>query len=197
MRKKIQRKKLPLTITGTPAMLVVACFAATAGYFYGLEDQPPQPLPIASENPHIKLCFTPGTQCRYHILKTLEKAQKSIYVQSFSFTSKEIAAALIAAQSRGIKVQILADRSQLTDQYSQIPNLRSRGVSVAIDRVPGIAHNKVIIIDEEVVLTGSYNWTNAAEKRNAENLLFIRDPKVAARYLENFKSRLQLSTREA
>ena len=126
----------------------------------------------------------------------MQNAKKSIYVQTYSFTSKEIATSLMEAKERGIKVHVLADRSQLTDKYSQIPTLRLRGVPVSIDRVPGIAHNKVIIIDEEVVLTGSYNWTNAAEKRNAENLLFIKDPKVAERYLENFKTRLQLSTRE-
>ncbi|AIL13856.1 hypothetical protein IM40_10855 (plasmid) [Candidatus Paracaedimonas acanthamoebae] len=55
----------------------------------------------------------------------------------------------------------------------------------------GIAHNKIMIIDNDIVLSGSYNWTNAAETRNAENLLIIKDQSTVQIYIINWKKRYQ------
>jgi phosphatidylserine/phosphatidylglycerophosphate/cardiolipin synthase-like enzyme len=79
------------------------------------------------------------------------------------------------------------DKSQQTDRYSVITFLRNAKIDVWIDRKHAIAHNKVIIVDGAVVITGSFNFTKAAESKNAENLLVIRDAALARQYLENWE----------
>jgi phospholipase D len=68
-------------------------------------------------------------------------------------------------------------------------DLVNANVSVRIDKVSGITHNKVIIIDEQKVITGSFNFTNAADKRNAENVIIINNKSVAKEYLNNWQKR--------
>lgn len=151
--------------------------------------------PISHEQ-KLTVCFTPNGRCQTLVIQAIDEARSSIKMQTYSFTSKEIAKALLRAQKRGVDIRILADRSQLTAKYSQIPKLKNSNVSVLIDRVPGIAHNKIIIIDDQVILTGSYNWTNAAEHRNAENLLRIQDPEITGYYLENWNKRAHEAIKE-
>ena len=78
------------------------------------------------------------------------------------------------AHKRGIKVEVILDRSQRTQKYSSAAFLYNVGIPVKIDAQHAIAHNKVMVIDGETVITGSFNFTKAAEERNAENLLIIR-----------------------
>ena len=137
----------------------------------------------------IQVRFSPGGQCMQFIEETLAKAQDTILVQAYSFTSSIIANALIAAYERGVAVQILVDRSQLTARSSKVHRVVAKGIPVLIDVVPGIAHNKVMLIDDDHVLTGSFNWTDAAEKRNAENLLLIKDRNISKIYRENWDKR--------
>ena len=73
---------------------------------------------------------------------------------------------------------MLVDSSQVASGHNQVRYVMEQGIAVAVDKVPGIAHNKVMIIDDHFVLTGSFNWSQAAETRNAENLLLIKDPKT-------------------
>ena len=71
--------------------------------------------------------------------------------------------------------------------------LTNLGIPVKIDAVHAIAHNKIVIIDGEAVITGSFNFTGAAEENNAENLLVIHDRKLAERYTRNWKEDAQHS----
>jgi phosphatidylserine/phosphatidylglycerophosphate/cardiolipin synthase-like enzyme len=66
-------------------------------------------------------------------------------------------------------------------------------VPTLIDANHAISHNKVIVIDGEVVITGSFNFTKAAQEKNAENLLIIKDQALAARYTENWQAHRQHS----
>ena len=91
--------------------------------------------------------------------RLIDQAESSIYVQAYGITSNAIANRLIAAHNRGLRVSVLLDKSNLTDKYSQISRLRKSGINVSIDQVPDIAHNKVMIIDERIVITGSFNFT--------------------------------------
>ena len=130
---------------------------------------------LTSANAVIQVRFSPKGNCTQLIRGAIAKAQKTILVQAYVFTSLPIANALIAAHQRGVEVRILVDRSQLTGKYTQVRHIAGNGIAVAVDQVQGIAHNKVMIIDDDYVLTGSFNWTRAAETINAENLLLIRD----------------------
>ncbi len=76
---------------------------------------------------------------------------------------------------------MLLDRSQRTEKYSSADFLANAGISTQIDAAHAIAHNKVVIIDNETVITGSFNFTKAAEESNAENLLVVRDKELASR----------------
>jgi phosphatidylserine/phosphatidylglycerophosphate/cardiolipin synthase-like enzyme len=138
--------------------------------------------------PPIEVCFSPKGGCTEAIVKEIDAARTSLLVQAYSFTSAPIAQAVAAAQRRGVRVEVILDSSQKTEKYSSADFLRNAGVAVLIDSRHAIAHNKIIIIDDEVVVTGSFNFTKSAEESNAENLLIIRDQVLAQQYTENWKA---------
>jgi len=133
-------------------------------------------------------CFPPTQSCLKLILEQIDNAKSTIYVQTYSFTSQEIADSLIRAHNRGVQVKVLMDRTSLTSRGSKIKNLINSGIFVQVCKVPGIAHNKVLIIDDHTVITGSYNHTQAAELRNAENIVIIRDSNIVKAYLDNWSA---------
>lgn len=139
--------------------------------------------------PVIHACFTPGQDCTHQITDQVSKAKHSVLVQAYSFTSKDIADALIEAKNRGVKVKVILDKSQRKQKYSLLHYIVEAGIPVWIDTKPAIAHNKVMIIDEKEVITGSFNFTDGAQKRNAENLVFITDTKLAQEYIQNWENR--------
>jgi len=138
---------------------------------------------------NVELCFTPSSACSSVIESKIAKAVSSIYVQAYGMTSPTIVDSLIKAHEKGIKVRVLLDKSNLKDKWSKRSFLVDAGVDVGIDNISGIAHNKVMIIDEETVITGSFNFTRAADKRNAENVIIITDKSVANEYLQNWLNR--------
>ena len=128
--------------------------------------------------------FSPHGGCTEAVIKELDKAESSVLVQAYSFTSAPIAKALLDAHKRGVKIEVILDKSQRTEKYSSATFLYNQGIPVKIDAQHAIAHNKVMIIDEETVITGPFNFTKAAEENNAENLLVIRDRKLAEQYIK-------------
>jgi len=138
--------------------------------------------------------FSPHRGCTGAIVRELSGARSTVLIQAYSFTSAPIGKALLDAHKRGINVQVILDKSQRTQQYSSATFLNNQGISVKIDSQHAIAHNKVMIIDGETVITGSFNFTKAAEEYNAENLLVIRDKKLAERYTENWQEHDRHST---
>ena len=143
--------------------------------------------------PTLTTCFTPGGNCTALIVQALNGAQRTVLVQAYSFTSAPIAKALLDAYTRGIQVQVILDKSQRREKYSSADFLVNQGEPTRIDTTHAIAHNKVIVIDGERVLTGSFNFTKAAQEKNAENLLIIRDPALAAQYTQNWDAHRQHS----
>lgn len=141
----------------------------------------------------MSVCFTPPIGCGSLIAREVQVAQKSIYLQAYSLTSYAIINQLIAASKRGVKVRAILDNVNFSESKSVVDDLRKAGVEVTRDKVLGIAHNKVMIIDGYKVITGSFNFTEAADKRNAENVLLIQDRKVAAEYLANWMKRWEAS----
>lgn len=145
-------------------------------------------------NAAYEVCFTPGENCTALITTDIAKAKKSIYVQAYSFTSAPIASALAAAKKRGIDVNIILDKSQTRQhQYSSATYFQHQNIPLYIDNKPAIAHNKVMVIDKETVITGSFNFTKAAQEKNAENVIIIHDANLAALYYMNWNKRKNLS----
>jgi phosphatidylserine/phosphatidylglycerophosphate/cardiolipin synthase-like enzyme len=137
-----------------------------------------------------RVYFSPQGGATEAIVQVLGQAQKSVFVQAYSFTSAPIAKALVQAHQRGVKVEAILDKSNVTAKYSAADFLLHAGIPTYIDAAHAIAHNKVMVVDDRVVITGSFNFTKAAENNNAENLLVIDDPALAARYLENWRQHL-------
>lgn len=131
--------------------------------------------------------FSPRGGCTKAVVDEIDKAKTTIHVQAYSFTSVPIAEAILRAKERGVQVNAILDKSNQTDKYSAATMLENHDIPVLIDAQHAIAHNKIIIIDKSVLLTGSFNFTKAAEESNAENLLIIRgNDELVHKYLDNF-----------
>lgn len=130
--------------------------------------------------------FSPNGGAQDALVREINGAKKSIFVQAYSFTNQPIAKALVEAQRRGVSVFVILDKSNRTAKYSAADFTDHFGVETYIDDKHAIAHNKIMIIDKETVITGSYNFTKAAENSNAENLLVIRSPVLADAYFGNW-----------
>lgn len=139
-------------------------------------------------------CFTPGERCDMQIIGAIDNAQRMIEVQAYQLTSTPISIALERANRRGVKVQIILDKTQDRKKgYSPALYFHDLGIPVWIDRKPAIAHNKVMIIDGDIVITGSYNFSANAQKRNAENMVIINSNDIAKAYEINFYKRREVS----
>jgi phosphatidylserine/phosphatidylglycerophosphate/cardiolipin synthase-like enzyme len=124
---------------------------------------PPAPLPSATTTPSaVTVCFTPGGNCTDAIVQALGDAKRTILVQAYSFTSAPIAKALLDAHTRGVQVQVILDKSQRTEKYSSADFLANQGVPTMIDANHAIAHNKVMVIDGETVITGSFKCATSS-----------------------------------
>ena len=135
-------------------------------------------------DPKIEVYFSPKGGCTEVVVDALSKAKSNVLVQAYSFTSPAIAEALTEAHRRGVKVEVVLDKSNRTDRYSAATFTQNYGISTFIDDRHAIAHNKIIIIDGRTVLTGSFNFTRQAEENNAENLLVIEDSGLAEKYTQ-------------
>ena len=135
----------------------------------------------------IEVYFSPDDGTAARLLELIRGAQESIHFLAFSFTSDDLAEALIDQTRAGLAVSGVVEESQAnTNQGAEYARLRSAGVDVHFDGNPANMHHKVIIIDEKIVVTGSYNFSASAEKRNDENTLIIHDPQLAAAFMEEF-----------
>ncbi len=137
--------------------------------------------------PSVAAYYSPKGGCTEAVVAELKHARREILVQAYSFTSKPIGQALIDAKARGVHVEIVLDRSNEQEAYTELGHLLNQGMHPYIDAQHAIAHNKVMIIDRRTLLTGSFNFTHQAESENAENLLVVKGhPALLNAYRENF-----------
>ena len=142
-------------------------------------------LASASADMAVQACFSPQDKCSTHIVREIESAQRELLVAVYAFTSDDLAGALVQAKKRGLMVQVIIDRE------FDSRNDKSQGKFLEVQRIPvrrlsggkpphsardvGLMHQKFAVIDRRIVFTGSYNWTQAADSLNDENLLLFRD----------------------
>jgi phosphatidylserine/phosphatidylglycerophosphate/cardiolipin synthase-like enzyme len=151
----------------------------------------PQETVVLSENgTGVEVYFSPQGGCTEAIVTALDAAKNSILVQAYSFTSAPISKALVNAHKRGVKIAVILDQSQRTEEYSAADFVQHAGIPTYIDAEHAIAHNKIIVIDGQTVITGSFNFTRQAEERNAENLLVIHSREIASKYTANWNAHL-------
>ena len=144
--------------------------------------------------PAIQVYFSPGTEAVAAIVAEIRGAEAKIDIQAYRLTSTKVVKALLDAHKRGVTVRVVLDGRQQSAKYSDATIFHNAGVPTFVDAEHPIAHNKVILIDDRTVITGSYNFSANAE-RNAENLLVIRDATLAATYQANFEEHLEHAER--
>jgi phosphatidylserine/phosphatidylglycerophosphate/cardiolipin synthase-like enzyme len=148
-------------------------------------------VPPAAEEDGIAVYFSPNGGCADAIVHAIDGAHECVYVQAAQFTSAPIARALVAAKARGVDVRVVVDRKKEDDDHSQIDRLLAAGIATFADGQHHTAHNKLMLIDHHLILTGSFNFTRDADTENAENLLVIDGkPQLLAAYERNFKEHL-------
>jgi phosphatidylserine/phosphatidylglycerophosphate/cardiolipin synthase-like enzyme len=133
------------------------------------------------------VCFSRAERCDDLLTGLIRGAKDRIYVAIYSFTSDRLAEALIEARRRGVDVRVVMERREANGTGSEYPRLLGAGVEVRLDANPGLMHHKFMVIDGEIVVTGSYNWSAAAEEKNDENLIVIRDRAVAGAFEREFE----------
>jgi phosphatidylserine/phosphatidylglycerophosphate/cardiolipin synthase-like enzyme len=145
-----------------------------------------------AERAEVQAAFTPGDNIAAMIVERIRAAQSNIRMQAYLFTDRRIANALVGALKRGVRVDIVADGTQQEGGGApHLAALKRAGAHVFLTETAGAAHNKVLIIDADrprsSVITGSYNYTVAANARNAENVVIISgSPAIARRFVDNF-----------
>jgi len=145
-----------------------------------------QATDVSINNTPAQVYFSPHGGCTDAIVKEISRAKQEILVQAYSFTSKEIAKALVDAHKRGVHTEIILDKSNKSQKYSAADFTFNMGIPTCIDAEHAIAHNKIMVIDKETVITGSFNFTKAAEDKNAENLLILKSKELAKQYVDNW-----------
>ena len=130
--------------------------------------------------------FSPDGECESQVIYWISQANTSIHILIYSFTLDSISDALIEAHSRGIEIKIVFEKSQIT-KYSEYHKLKAAGVLVRNDTNSKLMHHKVMIVDETIVLTGSFNWSASGQEDNNENLIVIRSTYIAGIYEDEFQ----------
>lgn len=154
-------------------------------------DQPASAPGVAGEAAAAQVLgvfFTPPSGAGKALVRWIDEARQEVIVQAYGFTHNAIAQALLRAQQRGVRVAVLLDQKSSSTNRYVIDLLQSSQVELRFDGEHAIAHNKVMVIDQRIVVTGSFNFTNSADTRNAENLLVLESPALAARYHANWQS---------
>jgi phosphatidylserine/phosphatidylglycerophosphate/cardiolipin synthase-like enzyme len=137
----------------------------------------------------VAVYFSPQGGATDAVVQAIGAAQTQILVQAYSFTSAPIAKALVEAHKRGVKVLAVLNKSNVTQNYSAATFLVNVGIPTLIDAEHAIAHSKVMVIDNATVITGSFNFSKAAEEKNVENLLVLTEaPALVQAYTANIQA---------
>lgn len=149
------------------------------------------PFPtVKVDGARIQTFFSPKGGTKQAILNLLSKAQSSIRFMAFSVTDKDIQSVLVKKARAGVHVEGIFDGCMLS-QYSIYQDLLTKNIKVHIDGNQALMHSKVFIVDRQVVITGSYNFSMSAEERNNENTLLVHSAKTAKYYEQEFSRLLK------
>ncbi|KAF9585990.1 hypothetical protein BGW38_010589, partial [Lunasporangiospora selenospora] len=132
--------------------------------------------------------FFPSEQSFQQLVKTLDSAQSSLEICVFTITDDQLAKAIIRAHERGVKVRIISDNEKAGDLGSDVNRLsEDHNVSVRVDKSESHMHHKFAIVDDKLVINGSYNWTKGARFDNRENLTLTNSPKAVQAFKGEFE----------
>jgi len=139
--------------------------------------------------PSVKVHFSPKGGCGQAVVDVINESKRQVLMMAYSFTYDPIVKALMDAHDRGVDVELIFDKSNEVDLRTDMPRCIEKGLKVLVDAEHAIAHNKLMIIDQKTIITGSFNFTRQAEDANAENLLVIRhDTVIVEKYLQYYEN---------
>ncbi|HOX15080.1 MAG TPA: phospholipase D-like domain-containing protein [Smithellaceae bacterium] len=133
-----------------------------------------------------RTCFSPNGGCNDLALKAITQARIEILIMAYSFRSISVAQALIAAHRRGVKVEVVLDKSERQEGFTPATMMANADIPVYLDGIHAVMNNRIIIIDRKIIMTGSFSINTASEEMNAENLLFLRSDELAKLYRDNW-----------
>ena len=136
----------------------------------------------------VGIYFTPPADVAAAVIEVIDQSKSEVLVQAYGFTHNGIAQALLRAHARGVTVKVLLDAKTDTSNRYVTDLLQAQQIPLKLDASHAIAHNKVIVVDGELVITGSFNFTNSAQTRNAENLLVLKSTGLADSYKANWQT---------
>ena len=148
---------------------------------------------ITLDGTQIETYFSPDDGVQARVVELINQAQTSVHLLAFGLTADPIADALAAAHQRGVQVIGVIETGQVDNAGSDVQRLLDAGVDLRLDGSPRNMHHKVIIIDGEIVLFGSYNFSGSAEERNDENLLVVHNSELAAKFEVEFQRVLEIA----
>ena len=158
-------------------------------YQFGPDSPANTPLPVLEiEGTQVEVYFSPDDGTMERMIELVEAAEESVYFMAYSLTDDDLTAALTAAHNSGVEVVGVMDKAQaLSNTGGDYHYLLEKGIAVHLDGNPQSMHHKVIIIDGEIVVTGSYNFSKSAKTRNDENTLVLHNPELAEIFLDEFE----------
>ena len=136
----------------------------------------------------VGIYFTPPSDVASAVIDVIDLSQSEVLVQAYGFTHTGIAQALLRAHARGVQVKVLLDAKTDSTNRFVTDLLVAQHIPLRLEGGHAIAHNKVIVVDGELVITGSFNFTNSAQTRNAENLLVLKSTELADSYKTNWQN---------
>ena len=160
-----------------------------ADHHFGANSPANTPFPILNVNgTQVEVYFSPDDGTIERLIALVQNAQDEILFMAYSFTDDDLALAMKEAAKSGIKVAGVMDKSQaLGNTGGEYAHLLENGIDVRLDGNPYSMHHKALVIDDWIVVTGSYNLSNNAKTRNDENTLVIHSPEIAPLYNEEFE----------
>jgi phosphatidylserine/phosphatidylglycerophosphate/cardiolipin synthase-like enzyme len=186
MKPKLPKFRPALLLLCVPALIIAASLPKVPA-----APATPATAPAVAANDQaisIEPHFSPEEAIAPTIVKLIDGTQHSLEIAAYAFTHPDIAAAVIRAHKRGVDVQIVMDMVEERDKTSVGPDLIAAGIPLRVRHKRGFQHNKYMILDRSIVITGSFNFTVSADERNAENIVVIRNaPKVEGAFAADYK----------
>ena len=160
-----------------------AILSSVEAFINTLQTTSLRPIPRVRET-----LFFPDPSCEGRLVRHLESAKSEMLVCVFTITNNSLRDALARAHSNGVKIKIISDDECMKQNGSDVQYLRDVGIPTETDTNPDAhMHNKFVVIDREILITGSFNWTMQAVNSNQENLVVLHDPEICEKYIEYFE----------
>jgi phosphatidylserine/phosphatidylglycerophosphate/cardiolipin synthase-like enzyme len=142
---------------------------------------------LVGYNTEIGVRFSPHGGCKNSVIDEIKNAKAEILIAMYYFTDNDITNAVCESKKRGVNIRVVLDKSQKVGKYNKSVRLVENDIPVRYDTRDGLMHDKFAVIDDTVLVTGSFNWTKSADEKNRENIMIIKNPEIAKIFSNEFE----------